>query len=93
MAFDAADLALFCDPAMPCYAEATLAGNVKVDGLFGALYAESFGIVAGDDPVFVCASGAVLAGASVTISGTAYTAERVRKTTRGGMVAVTLEKV
>lgn len=93
MAFDAADLALFCDPAMPGYAEATLTGGAKVNGLDGTLYAESFGIVAGNNPVFVCASGAVSAGSSLTVGGTAYVAEQVKKTTRGGMVAVTLEKV
>lgn len=93
MAFDAADLALLCDPAMPGYAEATLTGGAKVNGLFGAIYAEAFGLVAGDDPVFVCSDGAVSAGATVTIGGTAYTAVQVKKPTRGGMIAVSLDKV
>lgn len=93
MAFDAADLAMLCDPDMPGYAEATLTGGAKVNGLFGAIYAEAFGLVAGDDPIFVCSDGAVSAGATVTIGGTAYTAVQVKKPTRGGMIAVSLDKV
>jgi len=91
MPFDAADLAIFCSPDMPGYAEATLTGNVKVNVLFGAIYGEAFGLVAGDQPALVCAAGAITKSAAVTIGGVAYTAVQV-KPLRGGMIAVSLDK-
>lgn len=90
MAFDAADFTLFCDPAMPGYALATLAGGATVDVLFGAPYADVFGVVAGNKPVIVCPAGAIASGAAVTVDGTAYTALLI-KPLRGGMVAIELE--
>lgn len=89
MGFDAADLALFCDPAMPGYAVATLSGGSTVDVLFGAPFAEVFGIVAGERPVVVCAAGIIAQKASVTINGTAYAALTI-KPGRGGMDVVEL---
>lgn len=91
MVFDADDLSLFCDPAMPGHAVATLTGGVTVDVLFGAPYAEVFGAIAGERPVAVCKSGAIAPGAAVTIHGVAYTALMARPQ-RGGMVAVDLDK-
>lgn len=91
MPFDAADLALFCDTDMPGYAVATVAGGGTVDVLFGAPYAETFGIVSGERPIAVCAEGAISAGAAVTINGVAYTALAVKQG-RGGMVAVDLDE-
>jgi len=92
MAFDAADLALFCDPGMPGHAVATLSGGGTVDVLFGAPYAEVFGTIAGERPIAVCPAGAIASGAAVTINGVAYTAQTV-KPQRGGMVAIDLEEV
>lgn len=91
MSFDAADMALFCDPAMPGYAVATLAGGATAGVLFGAPYAEVFGMVAGNRPVIVCPDGQIDAGDSVTVNGTAYTARQVKTTQRGGMVSIELE--
>lgn len=89
MAFDAADLALFCDTAMPGYAEATLTGGVKVDVLFGAPFAEVFGMIAGQRPVVVCKAGVIAQKASVTVNGTAYSALTVKQG-RGGMDVIEL---
>lgn len=90
MSFDAADLAIFCDPDMPGAKVATLAGGATVDVLFGAPYADAFGMVAGTNPVAVCPAGSIASGASVTIDGTAYVALQI-KPQRAGMVTVELE--
>lgn len=89
MSFDAADLAIFCDPDMPGAAVATLAGGATVNVLFGAPYGDAFGMIGGSNPVAVCPSGSIASGASVTIGGIAYTALQI-KPQRAGMVTVEL---
>ncbi|MCU0839758.1 MAG: hypothetical protein MUE49_13710 [Rhodospirillales bacterium] len=90
MSFDSADLAIFCDPDMPGAAVATLAGGATVNVLFGAPYADAFGIISGNKPELDCAPGTIASGASVTINGIAYTALQVKKSRRAGMVTVEL---
>lgn len=90
--FDAADFALFCDPAMPGYALATLEGGATVNVLFGAPYGEVFGMFAGNKPVIICVAGAIASGDAVTVNGIAYTAQLV-KPQRGGMVSIELGEV
>lgn len=89
MSFDSADLAIFCDPDMPGAAVATLAGGATVNVLFGAPYADAFGLISGTNPVAVCPAGIIASGASVTIGGIAYTALQI-KPQRAGMVTVEL---
>jgi hypothetical protein len=90
MSFDAADLAIFCDPDMPAAKVATLSGGATVNVLFGAPYADAFGMVAGTNPVAVCKAGSIASGASVTIDGISYVALQI-KPQRAGMVTVELE--
>lgn len=91
MSFDAADLAIFCDPDMPAAKVATLAGGATVNVLFGAPYGDSFGLAAGSKPVAVCPAGSIASGASVTINGIAYVAVQI-KPQRAGMVTVELDE-
>lgn len=80
MPFDAADLAAFLDPTMPGYRQATV-GEVTIGGLYRKPYAESFGMVAGDNPAFRCLTSDlpdVLPGDDIAIDGTHYTVASVR---------------
>jgi len=71
--FDAADLAVFVDADMPGYVSATVNGQ-RVNGLFRARYAETFGFVGGTQPgLRVHDSLAVLEGDSVLIGAAVYT--------------------
>lgn len=80
MPFDAADLAAFLDPTMPGYRQATI-GEVTIDGLFRKPYAESFGMIASDNPSYRCLTAHVswvLPGDDIVIDGTTYTVASVR---------------
>ena len=93
MAFDDYDFAAFFDSDMPGYALAVI-GGVEVPGIFDNAYAESFGIVGGNETVFVCRSSmvsAVVEGTAITITGVAYTVSAVEEG-NAGMTALRVEK-
>lgn len=78
--FDADDLAAFFDPDMPGHALATIGGK-EVGGLFRKPYAESFGLVGGDNPAFRAPSSdltGVRAGDDIAINDIHYTVASVR---------------
>lgn len=80
MPFDAADLSAFLDPTMPGYALAMI-NEVAVGGLFRRPYAESFGMVGGDNPAFRALSDSLLAvraGDRIEINAAHYTVASVR---------------
>jgi len=59
--------------------DVTRNGSATVSGLFDKAYAEAFGLIAGNDPVFRCLSSAGMArGDTLVISGTTYTVTEVQ---------------
>ena len=90
--WDAADLSALIDPDLPGYALGTKADLSQIGGLFRAPYAESFGLVSGNDPVFTCLLATAPAnGAGITITSIAYTVTG-HKPDQRGMVVIDLEK-
>lgn len=80
MPFDAADRAAFLDSTMPGYYQATIDG-LLVDGLFRRPYAESFGLMSGENPSFRALSetlAAVSPGDAVDVAGASYIVAAVR---------------
>lgn len=58
---------------------ATRNGSATVSGLFDKAYAEAFGLIAGNDPVFRCLSSVGMArGDTLVISGTTYTVTEIQ---------------
>ncbi len=58
---------------------ATRNGSATVSGLFDKAYAEAFGMIAGNDPVFRCLSSVGMArGDTLVISGTTYTVTEIQ---------------
>lgn len=54
-------------------------GSATVVGLFDKAYAEAFGLIAGNDPVFRCLSSIGMArGDVLVISGTTYTVTEIQ---------------
>jgi hypothetical protein len=54
-------------------------GSASVTGLFDKAYAEAFGLIAGNDPVFRCLSSVGMArGDTLLISGTTYTVTEIQ---------------
>ena len=58
---------------------ATRNGTTSVTGLFDKAYAEAFGMIAGNDPVFRCLTSVGMArGDTLSISGTTYTVMEIQ---------------
>lgn len=71
--WNADDRAALIDPDMPGYAQAVKADLSTVDGLFRRPSDQAFGLVRGNNPVFLCnASQAPARQATLTIHGDSY---------------------
>lgn len=59
--------------------DVTRNGSATVSGIFDKAYAEAFGMIAGNDPVFRCLSSVGMArGDTLVISGTTYTVTEIQ---------------
>ena len=86
--FDAADLAVFVDPDMPCYVSAMIDGQ-PVAGLFRERYEEAFGIVGGTGPVLrVLDSVSVSLGSSVVVPSGSFTVSNIKPEMLGMQVLI-----
>lgn len=90
--WDAADLATLVDADLPGYALGTKADLSQIGGLFRKPYGETFGLVSGSNPTFLCLiATAPGLGTSLTVNGTAYTVQGVKPDGQG-MVTLELEQ-